>query len=639
MAAPHLMAIDSKLFCQGNHHQIYRKLGAHPVTLEGVSGTMFAVWAPNAKQVSIVGSFNHWHGRNHPMQKHAEAGIWELFIPEAQTGDLYKYQIKAPDDQIIFKSDPFGFAMEKRPSTASIVSNLEGFAWHDQAWLNKRESQDILKQPINIYEVHLGSWKRVPEEGNRFLTYTEAAAALIPYVKEMGYTHVELLPVAEHPLDESWGYQVTGYYAPTSRFGKPREFMAFVDQCHQQGIGVILDWVPGHFPKDEHGLARFDGTFLYEHMDDRRGEHKEWGTLTFNYGRHEVRNFLIANAVFWCDMYHIDGIRVDAVSSMLYLDYNREAGQWLPNRNGGNEHLEAIDFLRQLHKALSQRFPGILSIAEEDTAWPGVSHPTYAGGLGFNLKWNMGWMNDTLRYMALDPIYRRYEHHLFTFSLVYAFSENYVLPISHDEVVHGKRSLLDKMPGDSWQKRAHFRLYLTYQMAHPGKNLLFMGSEFGQWQEWKVSESLDWHLLEAPEHQHLQEYCKTLNWFYRTHPALFSNDFHSTGFQWIDLHNNEQSIFSFMRRDGADPAEAPLIFVFNFTPVPRDQYLVGAPQEGRYYKILDSDSEQFGGSGYNQQKKIWADSTPWQGQSCRIALKLPPLGALVLQWFQKGQHQ
>ena len=456
---------------------------------------------------------------------------------------------------------------------------------------------------------------------------------LTPYVKEMGYTHIELLPIAEHPLDASWGYQVSGYYAPTSRFGTPEDFMYFVARCHQEGIGVILDWVPGHFPKDDFGLAQFDGSFLYEHRDDRLGEHKEWGTLVFNYGRHEVRNFLIANALFWFDIYHIDGIRVDAVASILYLDYNREAGQWLPNRHGGNEHLEAIDFLRQLNKTLFHYYPGILSIAEESTAWPGVSHPTYTGGLGFNLKWNMGWMNDTLRYMELDPIYRKYDHHLCSFSLIYAFSENYVLPISHDEVVHGKRSLLDKMPGDYWQKRANYRLYLAYQMAHPGKKLLFMGSEFGQWQEWREAESLDWHLLDSRDHQRLREYCKTLNWFYRNHPALYTSDFKESGFEWIDLHNNEQSIFSFMRKDLSEKPETPVIFVFNFTPVPREQYLVGFPDTGRYSIIFDSDRLQFDGSGYNQQEEIWAEPMPWQGQACRVALNLPPLAAVALQWF------
>lgn len=630
--SPQLTELDTHLFSQSNHHQIYRKLGAHPSTLENVSGTLFAVWAPNAKRVSVVGSFNHWDGRKHPMQSHVNGGIWELFVPGVEVGALYKYEIKTQHDQIVLKADPYGFSMEERPKTGSVVANLEGFEWHDQQWIEQRVSRNVLEQPINIYEVHLGSWRRFPEE-DRFLTYREAAEALIPYVKEMGYTHIELLPISEHPLDASWGYQVTGYYAPTARFGTPQDLMYFVDCCHQENIGVILDWVPGHFPKDAFGLAKFDGTCLYEHKDERLGEHKEWGTLIFNYGRHEVRNFLIANALFWFEFYHIDGIRVDAVASMLYLDYNREDGQWLPNHHGGNEHLAAVDFLRQLNETLFHYYPGILSIAEESTAWPGVSHPTYTGGLGFNLKWNMGWMNDTLRYISLDPVYRKYDHHLCSFSLVYAFSENYVLPLSHDEVVHGKRSLLDKMPGDYWQKRANYRLYLTYQMAHPGKKLLFMGSEFGHWQEWQESKSLDWHLLSSPAHQRLQAYCKTLNWFYRNHPALYTDDFKDSGFEWIDLHNSEQSVISFMRKDCSEKAEAPVIFIFNFTPVPREHYLVGIPDPGKYAKILDSDDLEFDGSGYNKQNEMWTDSKPWQGQPCQMAVNLPPLAAVALQWF------
>ncbi|MBF0279664.1 MAG: 1,4-alpha-glucan branching protein GlgB [SAR324 cluster bacterium] len=631
--SPQLTEFDTHLFSQGNHHQIYRKLGAHPVNLEGIAGTLFAVWAPNAKRVSVVGSFNQWDGRKHPMQSHVNVGIWELFIPDVAEGDMYKYEIKTHTNDILLKADPYGFSMEERPKTSSMVVNLEGFEWQDEQWIEQRASQNVLEQAINIYEVHLGSWRRSPQENDRFLSYRETVETLIPYVKEMGYTHIELLPISEHPLDASWGYQVTGYFAPSARYGSPQDFMYFVNRCHQEGIGVILDWVPGHFPKDEFGLANFDGTCLYEHMDDRLGEHKEWGTLTFNYGRHEIRNFLIANALFWFDFYHIDGIRVDAVASMLYLDYNRKEGEWLPNRYGGNEHIEAIDFLRQLNETLFQYYPGILSIAEESTAWPGVSHPTYTGGLGFNLKWNMGWMNDTLRYIALDPVYRKYDHHLCSFSLVYAFSENYVLPISHDEVVHGKRALLDKMPGDYWQKRANFRIYLAYQMAHPGKKLLFMGSEFGQWQEWRESKSLDWHLLESEDHQRLRGFCKNLNWFYRNHPALFTDDFKDSGFQWIDLHNSEQSILSFMRKDRSEQAEKPVIFIFNFTPVPRDHYLLGVPESGRYLKILDSDLPEFDGSGYNQQEEIWSDPVPWHGQPCQASINLPPLAVVALQWF------
>lgn len=627
---PQLTDFDCHLFHEGFHHQLYRKLGAHPTFLEGMAGTFFAVWAPHAQRVSVVGSFNDWEASKHPMLPNP-SGIWEAFIPNVEPGALYKYAIKTVEGHVMLKADPFGFAMELRPNTASVVAQLETYRWRDETWMKQRAERNPLEEPINIYEVHLGSWKRVKEEESRFLTYREAAEELIPYVKEMGYTHLELLPLAEHPFDESWGYQISGYFAPTARFGSPQDFMYFIDCCHQAQVGVILDWVPGHFPKDAHGLAKFDGTCLFEYQDPRMGEHQEWGTLVFNYGRAEVRNFLVANALFWFDLYHIDGLRVDAVASMLYLDYNRPEGQWLANRHGGNENLEAIDFLRQLNEALFYYFPGILSIAEESTAWPGVSRPTYTGGLGFNLKWNMGWMNDTLRYIALDPIYRKYDHHLFTFSLVYAFSENYVLPLSHDEVVHGKRALLDKMSGDSWQKRATHRLYLSYQMAHPGKKLLFMGMEFGQWREWRASQSLDWHLLHAQEHQQLQHYCKTLNGFYRNHPALFTDDFQHSGFEWIDLHNNEQSIFSFIRKDRSAQAEPPIIFVFNYTPVPRNQYWVGVPEKAHYCKIFDSDRLEFGGTDYNQQDKISSEAISWQGQTCRIAIDLPPLGAIALQ--------
>ena len=627
---PQLTDFDHHLFHEGFHYQIYHKLGAHPTTLEGIAGTLFAVWAPHAQRVSVVGSFNDWETRQHPMPMNT-SGIWEVFIPDVPEGALYKYALETAQGHWILKADPYGFAMELRPNTASVVTRLATHSWRDQAWMKQRPQRNPLEEPINIYEAHLGSWKRVPEEESRFLTYREAAEELVPYVKEMGYTHLELLPVAEHPLDESWGYQITGYFAPSARFGLPEDFMYLVDCCHQAQLGVILDWVPGHFPKDAHGLAQFDGTCLYEYPDPRMGEHQEWGTLVFNYACPEVRNFLIANALFWFDLYHIDGIRVDAVASMLYLDYNRSEGHWLPNRYGGNEHLAAIDFFRQLNETLFHYFPGILSIAEESTAWPGVSHPTYTGGLGFNLKWNMGWMNDTLRYIALDPIYRKYDHHLCTFSLVYAFSENYILPLSHDEVVHGKRALLDKMCGDAWQKRATHRLYLCYQIAHPGKKLLFMGAEFGQWREWQVTQSLDWHLLNLQAHQQLHHYCKTLNWFYRNHPALFTDDFHHSGFEWIDLHNNEQSIFSFMRKDRSQKPEPPLIFIFNYTPVPRNQYWVGVPEAGLYSKMFDSDCLEFGGSNYNRQEKLLAEAMPWQGQMCRVALDLPPLGAVALQ--------
>ncbi len=632
--SPQFTEFDQFLFGQGNHHRLYHKLGAHPVTLGGVSGTHFAVWAPNAKRVSVVGNFNLWDGLKHPMQIIGDSGIWEVFIPEVSVGTLYKFEIKTLDNQILLKSDPLSFSTEMRPSTASLITELSGFKWSDEKWLEQRAKCNPLSQPVNVYEVHLGSWQRIPEE-NRSLTYLELADRLIPYVKEMGYTHLELMPIAEHPFDGSWGYQVTGYFAPTSRFGTPQQFKEFVDRCHAAGLGVILDWVPGHFPKDAHGLARFDGTALYEHEDPRQGEHKEWGTLIFNFERNEVRNFLISNALFWFDEYHIDGIRVDAVASMLYLDYDRDDGEWIPNKYGGNENIGAIDFFRQLHETLFHYHPGILSIAEESTAWGGVSHPTYAGGLGFNFKWNMGWMNDTLLYMQKDPVYRKYEHHLLTFSLIYAFTENFMLSLSHDEVVHGKRSLLDKMPGDVWQKFAGLRLYLAFQMAHPGKQLTFMGTEFGQWKEWSEARSLDWNLLEYPEHQKLQECVKTLNHFYLAKPALYSNDFDWTGFQWIDHHDQDNSILSFIRRPAKNISEADLIFIFNFTPMPCDNYLMGFPEAGSFSKILDTDDTNFGGSGYNQQQQIDTVPEEWQGQTHRGSVNLPPLGCLVFEKKKK----
>lgn len=639
--SPQFTDYDRFLFGQGNHHQIYRKLGAHLIESEGVQGTLFAVWAPNATRVSVVGEFNQWNGQKHPMQIHPDAGVWEVFIPEVKDGTIYKYEIKTHSGDILLKTDPYGFAMEHRPATASIVSDIEGFEWKDEKWMKERAEKNAIQQPINIYEVHLGSWKRMDHEDKeeypdgRFLTYQEAELSLIPYAKEMGYTHIEMLPISEHPLDASWGYQVTGYFSPSSRHGSPKDFMHFVDACHEAGLGVILDWVPGHFPKDAYGLAQFDGTHLYEHQDDRIGEHKEWGTLTFNYGRTEVKNFLVANALFWFEYYHIDGIRVDAVASMLYLDYNRDDGQWVANKYGGNEHIEAIEFLRYLNSTLFEYYPGILSIAEESTAWPGVSHPAYTGGLGFNLKWNMGWMNDTLRYIELDPVYRKYDHHLASFSLTYAYSENYVLPISHDEVVHGKRSLLDKMPGDLWQKQANYRAYLTFQMAHPGKKLLFMGSEFGQWREWSEARSLDWHLLEHGEHQSTKNFCKTINWFYRNHPAMFTEDFTHHGFEWIDHHDSQNSVFSFIRKDTSDKPEEPLLFIFNFTPVPREDYKVGVPQAGSYTKLLDTDSFEFSGSGFNRQASMDSEPGNWQGRSSFIHVELPPLGALILQRTKK----
>ena len=623
-------SLDQHLFGEGQHYRLFDRMGAHVHEEEGVQGTWFVVWAPNAQRISVVGDFNQWDGRRHPMQAMGSSGVWELFLPEVSAGALYKFELKTQDGALLLKSDPFAFESELRPSTASRVMDPTPYAWKDQAWMETRRVQNPLEQPVNIYEVHLGSWRRVPEEGNRFLTYREAAAQLIPYVQEMGYTHIELLPVSEHPFDGSWGYQVTGYFAPTSRFGTPEDLKFFIDACHAAGIGVLLDWVPGHFPKDSHGLARFDGTGLYEHEDPRQGEHKEWGTLVFNYDRNEVRNFLIASALYWLEAYHIDGIRVDAVASMLYLDYAREAGEWVPNAYGGRENLGAIQFFRQLHEALFREFPGILSIAEESTAWPGVSQPTYVGGLGFNLKWNMGWMNDTLKYMAKDPVYRRYEHHWITFSLVYAFSENYVLAISHDEVVHGKGSLLDKMPGDFWQKRANLRLYLGFMICHPGKKLLFMGQEFGQGREWSEARSLDWHLLQVPEFQQLHACTRALNHLYREQPALYRNDFDGSGFRWIDLHDSENSVLSFIRFPEPGSTAPPLVCLFNFTPVPREQYVVGLPVPGAYEVLFDSDAVEFGGAGLRTQSTFLAEAEAWQDQPARTAITLPPLGCLIL---------
>ncbi len=625
-----ISSYDQHLFGQGKHRFIHERLGAHVQERQQVRGVRFAVWAPNARRVSVVGDFNGWDGRRHALHALGESGIWELFVPDAHAGQCYKFEVKAQNGDLLLKSDPFAFATEERPSTASKILAPSDFVWHDADWIERREDRNPQTEPLNVYEVHLGSWKRKPEEEERFLTYRELADDLIPYAKRMGYTHLELLPVAEHPFDGSWGYQVTGYFAPTSRFGSPDDFKFFVDRCHAEGLGVILDWVPGHFPKDAHGLANFDGSPLYEHADPRRGEHKNWGTLIFNYSRHEVRNFLIANALFWFERYHIDGIRVDAVASMLYLDYDREEGAWLPNAYGGRENLEAIDFLQELHETIFHYFPNVLSIAEESTSWGGVCLPPYHGGLGFNFKWNMGWMNDSLRYMALDAIHRQHHHQWMTFSLVYAFSENFMQAVSHDEVVHGKRSLLDKMSGDAWQKRANLRLFLSYQMGHPGKKLLFMGSEFGQWNEWNEAQSLDWHLLHDPDHQRLHDFARTLNWFYREHPALFTNDSDWQGFQWIDLNDVQHSVLSFLRRAAAEQ-EPPLILIFNFTPVPREHYQVGFPEGGVYRKVLDSDAPEFGGSGFNQQPEVTTNDAPWQGQPVSAMVHLPPLGCLIWQ--------
>jgi 1,4-alpha-glucan branching enzyme len=599
MSITDLTDLDLHLFGEGNHHHVYQKLGAHVINQDGVQGTRFAVWAPNAQRVSVVGDFNEWDGRRNVLQARGTSGVWIGFVPGLGVGSLYKFEIVSGHGHLLMKSDPYGFQMQLRPDNASIVAQLDGYSWSDGEWLAKRREWDPLRAPISIYEFHPGSWRRSWHRQPAFLTWDEIADQLIPYVQDLGYTHVEIVGVAEHPFDGSWGYQVLGHFAPTARHGTPHDFMRFVDRLHQAGIGVFMDWVPAHFPKDAHGLAEFDGTYLYEHSDPRLGEHMEWGTKIFNYGRHEVRNFLIANALFWLEMYHIDGLRVDAVASMLYLDYARKQGEWTPNQYGGRENLEAIEFLKQLNWTVGHYYQGVLMMAEESTAYPGVSRPVHLGGLGFHLKWNMGWMNDTLRYMALDPIHRRHQHHLITFSFVYAFSEHFILPLSHDEVVHGKRSLLDKMPGDEWRKLANYRLLLGYMMMHPGKKLMFMGGEFGQWHEWRDYEDLAWAALQHPHHQQLLAWNRTLNRVYRDYPELHASEHQWEGFRWLEADNRDESVFAFMRQRLPGESGTHLLIVFNCTPVPREGYIFGAPQPGPYRKVLDSDDRAFGGSGYN----------------------------------------
>ncbi|MEN9236321.1 MAG: 1,4-alpha-glucan branching enzyme [Gloeomargarita sp. GMQP_bins_120] len=642
---PKLTDFDLHLFAEGNHHRIYEKLGSHITEIDGVQGVYFAVWAPNARNVSVIGDFNNWDGRWHQMRK-GHTGVWELFIPGLGEGTKYKYEVKNWEGHIYEKSDPYSFRQEVRPKTASIVTNLDTYEWQDQEWMERRRHTDPLTQPIAVYEVHLGSWLHrafeVPtpngEEpvavsewnpGARYLTYRELAHELIPYVKEMGFTHIELLPVADHPYDGSWGYQVVSYYAATSRYGPPQDFMYFVDQCHQNGIGVIIDWVPGHFPKDGHGLAYFDGTHLYEYGDPRKGEHKEWGTLVFDYGRPEVRNFLVANALFWFDKYHIDGIRVDAVASMLYLDYGRRDGEWVPNQYGGREHLEAVDFLRQVNQVIFSYFPGILSIAEESTAWPMVSWPTYVGGLGFNLKWNMGWMHDTLDYFRMDPWFRQFHQNNITFSIWYAFSENFMLALSHDEVVHGKASLMSKMPGDEWQKFANMRALFAYMFTHPGKKTLFMGMEFGQWQEWNVWTDLEWHLLQYERHQVLKHYLATLIHLYRSEPALYTQDFTLEGFEWIDCSDNRHSVVSYIRYD--KDRSNYIVVVCNFTPQPHSHYRIGVPEPGFYREIFNSDAREFGGTNMGNLGGKWTEDWGYHNRPYSLDLCLPPLAVLMFK--------
>jgi len=626
---PVLSDFDLHLIGEGTHYRNYEKLGAHLQVIEGVRGVNFAVWAPNAKRVSVVGDFNHWDGRRHPMRVRG-SGVWEIFLPDLGEETLYKFEIKSRHrDLLLLKTDPYGFYFERRPKTAAIVYDINKYRWQDAQWMAERPQKNALDAPIAVYEVHLGSWMRVPEEGNRYLTYRELAHRLVDYVKQMGYTHIELLPVTEHPYDGSWGYQTIGYYAPTSRFGEPEDFMYFVDYCHQHGVGVFLDWVPAHFPKDAHGLAYFDGSHLYEHADPRKGEHQDWGTLIFNYGRNEVQNYLLGNALFWLDKYHLDGLRVDAVASMLYLDYSRQPGQWVPNQYGGRENLEAIDFIKRFNELVHGQHPGAITAAEESTAWPMVSRPTYVGGLGFTFKWNMGWMNDTLAYLSKEPIHRKYHHGSLTFSLIYAFNENFLLPLSHDEVVHGKRALLDKMPGDFWQRFANLRLLYTYMYGHPGKKLLFMGGEFGQWSEWRHDVSLEWHLLQYEPHQRLQRLIKDLNRLYASEPALYEVDFEHTGFEWLDLHNWEESVIAFLRK-GRRPDDY-LIFALNFTPVPRVGYRLGVPEGIFYRELLNSDSAEYGGSNLGNAGGVMAEPIAWSGRPYSIKLTLPPLAGVVLK--------
>jgi 1,4-alpha-glucan branching enzyme len=619
---------DLYLFGEGNHTRIYDKLGAHLVTADGVAGVQFAVWAPNAVEISVVGDFNGWDSTAHAMRSLGPSGVWEAFVPGATTGQRYKYHLRLRTGASALKADPYGFAFESPPGSASIVCDPR-HEWADEKWMTARRAQDSwLQRPMSVYEVHLGSWARVPEEGTRFPTYPELAARLIPYVKEMGYTHIELMPVMEHPFTGSWGYQVTGFYAPTNRYGTPAQFKAFVDECHQEGIAVILDWVPGHFPKDTHALARFDGTALYEHQDPRQGEHRDWGTLIFNFGRKEVRNFLLANALYWLAEYHADGLRVDAVASMLYLDYSRRPGQWVPNRFGGRENLEAIEFLRQLNTLTHAEHPGSITVAEESTSWPSVSRPLYVGGLGFTYKWNMGWMNDMLEYVRQDPVHRRWHHNQVTFSLMYAFSENFVLPFSHDEVVHGKGSMFGKIPGDEWQKAATLRALYGFMYTHPGKKLMFMGCEFGQRREWNHDQSLDWHLLDYPLHAGLRQFVRDLNRVYSSEPALYSLDFEAAGFQWIDCNDHENSVVAFIRRDNAGRG---VISVLNFTPVPRDGYRIGVPLPGEYNELINSDSEVYGGSNIGNAGVARTEPIPSHGYSDSLRLNLPPLGFLLLK--------
>jgi len=614
-------AIDS--FNQGEHHRAWRLLGAHAQVVDGISGTLFSVWTPNADRVSVVGNFNGWDGRRHPMRCRGSSGVWELFLPGVSAGALYKFEIRNRHwGSLHIKSDPYAQASEHRPATASVVVENTRYTWQDQAWMSGRQGWQ--HAPISIYELHLGSWQRHAD--GSFWNYRDIADALVPYIQQLGFTHIELLPILEHPFDGSWGYQCTGYFAPTSRFGQPDDLRYLIDRCHQTGIGVYLDWVPGHFPKDEFALARFDGSALYEHDDWRRGEHMEWGTLIFNYGRNEIRSFLISSALYWLEEFHFDGLRVDAVASMLYLDYSRKDGEWLPNVYGGNENLEAVQFLRELNVVTHREAPGSVVMAEESTAWPQVTKPTYVGGLGFSMKWNMGWMHDTLRYISKQPIHRHYHHNDLTFGMLYAFSENFVLPFSHDEVVHGKGSMLSKMPGDRWQQFANLRLLYTYMFSYVGKKLLFMGAEIANPWEWNATVAMPWFLLDTPEHQGIHRALVDLNHLYRNTPALYQHDFDPKGFEWIDCHDAAQSVISYLRRGDDDL----IVVALNFTPVPRHNYRIGVPLPGVYTEVFNSDSAYYGGSNIGNGGSLRSDPLPWMGQPHSVSLTLPPLAGVLL---------
>ncbi len=627
--APYISEFDRYLLGEGRHYEMYRRLGAQLRTVNGVTGVNFAVWAPNARAVQVVGDFNGWDGRQHAMRCLDNAGIWELFVSGAHAGQKYKYRVVDAEGHWSDRSDPMGFAAELPPRTASIVADLDAYQWQDQNWMHRRANDDPMKRPMNVYEVHLGSWQKGSEGPHGWLNYRDLAHRLVDYCKQLNFTHLELMPVSEHPFTGSWGYQTVGYYAATSRYGTPEDFMYFVDYCHRNDIGVILDWVPAHFPRDGHGLRKFDGTSLYEHDDPRQGEHPDWGTLIFNYGRNEVRNFLVSNALFWMDRYHIDGLRVDAVASMLYLDYSRKEGQWIPNRYGGRENLEAIDFLREFNREVHARHPGAVTIAEESTAWGGVSRPIDWGGLGFTFKWNMGWMNDTLRYMRHDPIHRGFHHDELTFSLIYAFTENFVLPLSHDEVVHGKGALISQMPGDYWQKFANLRLLYSYMWTHPGKKLLFMGGEIAQWHEWNHDHPIGWELLEWESHRGIQKLIGDLNRVVNENPALHRHDFDSSGFEWIDCMNRQDSILSYLRKAPGEGAD--ILVCCNYTPVVRQQYHVGVPQGGYWREIFNSDSSIYGGSNVGNFPGSTARSFGAHGRPHSLEIHLPPLATVIFR--------